>query len=280
MRFEELGDRMKMFEKQSLPERFIPGLPIMARMDGRAFHSFTRGLQRPYDEPLRRCMIETTKELVRVSGARMGYTQSDEITLMFYEEDPQTQIWFDGKGQKLISNLASEATLEFFLQVQEKLPSEYAQKKPKFDARVWQVPTPEEAINAFIWREMDATKNSISMMAHANFSHKMLHGMNSGTKIKLLEAHGHRWDQMPDSFKRGTYVRREKTVRPFTTEEIDKLPEKHEARFNPNLMVERTDVVEMSMPPIHRVYNKFEVFFEGDRPRLKAYEDPEDNQLD
>lgn len=266
MRFEELGDRMKMFEKQALPDRFIPGLPVMARMDGRAFHSFTRGMARPFSPLMTKCMVETTRALVKATGARMGYTQSDEITLMFYEEDQNSQMIWDGKPQKLISNLASETTLEFFLNIQEELP-DFAKRKPKFDARVWQLPTKEEAINAFIWREMDATKNSISMMAQTYFSHSELQGVNSGEKIKMLEEKGHHWAKMPDAFKRGTYLRREKVLTPYSHEEISKLPPKHAARENPELLVERSVVREMNMPPILRVGNWEGVFFRGEEPK-------------
>lgn len=268
MRFEELGDRMKMFEKQPLPERFIPGLPVMARMDGRAFHTFTKGMARPFSPLMTKCMVETTRALVKASGARMGYTQSDEITLMFYEEDPKSQLWFDGKGQKLISNLASETTLEFYLNIVEELPL-FAPKLPKFDARVWQVPSREEAINAFIWREMDATKNSVSMMAQTYFSHKQLQGVGTKAKIALMEEHGLSWAGMPDSFKRGTYLRREESLQAFSTEELSKLPPKHEARTNPALQILRSQVKVMEMPPILKVKNREGVFFRGEVPTLE-----------
>lgn len=181
-----LGDRMKMYEKAEAGRRFMPGIPIVARIDGRAFHSFTKGLERPYDTALHECMKRTCIALVDKTDANCGYTQSDEITLTWLPSNPETQIWFGGRIAKMTSQLAALATVYFNKYVQELLPEDYANKLPTFDARVWQVPSADEGANTFLWREWDATKNSISMAAHAHFSHKSLHGLSGRDKVDRL----------------------------------------------------------------------------------------------
>lgn len=96
--------------------------PIIARMDGRSFHTFTKGLKRPFDKNFSDCMIKTTELLVKETGACIGYTQSDEITLVWYNGNPTSQIWFDGKVQKMVSQLAAQATLFFYREVVKRLP--------------------------------------------------------------------------------------------------------------------------------------------------------------
>ena len=109
-RFEELGDRMKSYE-QRFSSRFLPMIPTLIRLDGRAFHSFTKGMDRPYDERFRTCMVETMRALVEETNARCGYTQSDEITLLLHSDDAKSQIWFDGRFAKIISQSAALAIL-------------------------------------------------------------------------------------------------------------------------------------------------------------------------
>lgn len=264
---DELGDRMKMYEMAEAGRRCVPLLPILARIDGRSFSKFTSGLERPFDRRLSALMIETVRHLVRETGAVCGYTQSDEITLAWYTPTPDSQIIFDGRISKLVSVLASLATAYFNYNLPRFLPPEYAARLPHFDARVWNVPSLEEAANAFLWRELDATKNSIAMAARAYFSHKQIDN-KSGTEMQeMLRQKGVEWNDYPDFFKRGTYVQRRKTLRKFTAEELDKLPPLHEARKNPDLMVERTDCVALALPPLRLVKNRVEVLFAGAEPQ-------------
>lgn len=265
-----LGDRQKYYENLS-SRKLMPYIPICARMDGRAFHTFTNGLTRPYDERLSGIMTKVTKALVEETGALIGYTQSDEISLIWYTEDPKTQLFFDLREQKMISILAATTTLYFnrFLAVD--LP-EKAYALPMFDARVWNVPNKPEAINYLMWREDDATKNSITMAAQHYYSHNELHGKRSSDKQELLWQKGVNWNDYPNFFKRGVYVQRKTSVRPFVADEIDKLPENHAARTNPNLMIERTDVEVLDLPPIRTIDNKEEVVFNGAEPILRTYQ--------
>jgi tRNA(His) 5'-end guanylyltransferase len=99
---DELGDRMKMYEGAEAQRRLMPLLPVIARLDGRSFHSFTRGMDRPFDATFSSCMIDTAKALVQESGACMGYVQSDEVTLAWHSEDMRSQIYFDGRVAKML----------------------------------------------------------------------------------------------------------------------------------------------------------------------------------
>ena len=180
-RFESLGDRMKMYERIEAGRIFIPTLPIIARIDGRSFHNFTKGMDRPFDSALNHMMVLTTRHLVQETQACMGYTQSDEIILAWHSDDVKSQVWFDGRIHKMVSQLAAQATLRFYTLCEEINPY-YAQRMPTFDARVWQVPNRKEGANVFLWREWDATKNSISMASSALYSDRELHGKDSSAK--------------------------------------------------------------------------------------------------
>lgn len=267
---DDLGDRMKMYEMAEAGRRCMPLLPIVARIDGRSFSKFTSGLERPFDRRLSELMIETVKYLVRETNAVCGYTQSDEITLAWYSPTSDSQIIFDGRISKLVSVLASLTTAHFNHHLPRYLPPEYAGKLPHFDARVWNLPSLEEATNVFLWRELDAIKNSIAMAARAHFSHKQIDNKNGAEMQAMLRDKGVDWNDYPDFFKRGTYVQRRKTLRRFTGEELERLPPLHEARKNPDLMIERTDYVPLAMPPLRSVRNRVEVLFAGADPETGA----------
>ncbi len=266
---DSLGDRMKMYEGQEAARRCLPLLPVCARLDGKAFHTFTRGLRRPYDERMSRLMIDTARFLVDQTNARVGYTQSDEISLLWHAHDPRSQIFMDGRIQKMTSILASLATAFFDAHLAAALP-EKAGVLALFDCRVWTVPNRVEAANAILWREQDATKNSISMAAQAYFSHDALAGKNGSEMQEMLfSSHRVNWNDFPAFFKRGVYVQRRRMGRPFTATELESLPERHEARRNPDLVVERSEVVEIDMPPLGRVKNRVDVLFEGVEPLVE-----------
>jgi tRNA(His) guanylyltransferase len=268
MSFDALGDRMKMYEGIEAGRRLMPLAPTLARIDGRAFHSFTRGMERPFDPRFSAAMVATTEHLVRETGACMGYTQSDEITLAWHSTDIKSQIYFDGRVAKMVSQLAAQATLAFFREVLTRMP-EYAPRLPTFDARVWQVPNRTEAANVFLWREWDATKNSLSMAAAAFYSPKQMHGKHGGDQHDMLHAAGVNWNDYPAGFKRGTYVQRKRVTRPFSADELGALPPKHAARTNPNLVVERSDVGVVNLPPIGTMANREAVIFDGAAPECQ-----------
>lgn len=257
---DKLGDRMKLYEQMEAGRKLMPGLPICVRVDGRAFHTFTRGMKRPYDEDMSAAMIETMKFLVEQTDACIGYVQSDEISLVL--SDIKAPM-FDGKIAKLNSVIASMATAKFNEVIHKSYPT-----KPLafFDCRCWNVPSRTEAVNNILWREFDATKNSISMAARAVYSDKQLLGKHSAEKQDMLMEKGINWNDYPVFFKRGTYARRVVTTRKFTEEELDKLPEHHEARKNPDLLITRSTIETIDMPVFTKVINRVEVIFDGADP--------------
>jgi len=258
-----LGDRMKSYENQTCGIKLINRIPVIARLDGKCFSKFTKGLERPYDKRLSDLMIETTKYLVKETNANCGYTQSDEISLVFYTNKVESSVYFNGRLFKMIGDLAAMASVYFNKELGKYLP-EKVEKMPRFDARVYNVPTLEEAVNVFIWREMDATKNSINMAASKYYSHKQLMNKNGSEKQEMLFKKGVNWNIYPSFFKRGTYIQRKRVQRPFSTEEIEKLPTKHNARKNPDLLVERWEISNASLPPILKISNKIDVIIHGE----------------
>jgi len=264
---DNFGDRMKMYENMCCP-RLVPLLPVIVRIDGNCFSKWTQGLGRPYDERLSSLMIETTRYLVNQANATIGYTQSDEISLVLYSDRYERQIYFDGRIAKLNSILAASATMFFNWQLPNHIPEKVNNVNggPIFDCRVWNVPTEEEAANAILWREQDATRNSITMAAQSVYSHNQLMNKNTSQMQDMLHEKGINWNDYPAFFKRGTYIQRRRETRPFTAEEIDRLPEKHEARKNPDLQIERSSVMAISVPPFGKVKNRPGVVLRGEEP--------------
>lgn len=260
-----LGDRIKFYESATCGIKMMPLIPVIARLDGKSFSKFTRGLKRPFDERLSNLMVETTKYLVRETNSNCGYTQSDEITLVWYTNRSDSSIYFDGKLFKMISDLAASASVFFNSKLGEYIP-EKSDKLPRFDCRVFNVPTLEEAANAFLWREIDATKNSITMAASHYYSHKFLMGKNSSEKQELLHQKGVNWNDYPSFFKRGTYIQRKRVVTKYDPKEIENLPEKHAARKNPDLEVERWSIDRVDLPPMSKIKNKVGVILFGEEP--------------
>lgn len=260
---DSLGDRMKGYE-EACESRLLPGLPIVARIDGRAFHTFTNNLQRPYDNSFNKMMVETTICLMEESSALLGYTQSDEISLLFYPKTDGEQVFFNGRRDKLVSVLASIATLCFYKK--QCMYNINVARAAHFDCRVFNTPTRMEAYNYFLWREKDATKNSISMAAQSYYSHNELQGKNSSDKQEMLFQKGVNWNDYPACFKRGTYIQRVKELKKFTSSEIEGLPAGHEARKNPDLEFYRSCIKVVETPPLSKVENKIEFIFGEAQP--------------
>jgi tRNA(His) 5'-end guanylyltransferase len=262
-----LGDRMKLYEMAEAGRKLMPLLPAIARLDGRGFSRFTQGLERPYDKRMSDLMIETTRYLVEETVASCGYTQSDEITLSWYCADFSQELFFGGRISKMLSTLAAECSVYFNRRLPDFLPTEFVARLPTFDCRVWNVPNLEEGANAFLWRELDASKNSVSMAARHYYSHGELMNRSSSEMQEMLFQKGVNWNDYPTFFKRGTYLQRRTVQRRFTSEELEKLPPKHEARRNPELVVERTEVAILDLPPLSKVANRAGVIFLGESPR-------------
>lgn len=261
---DNLGTRMKKYEHR-FNTSFSGLVPVMARIDGRSFSKFTSGLARPYDERMSRLMIDTTKFLVEETNARCGYTQSDEITLVWLAEDPDAELFFGGKLLKMTSIVGSLATAFFNKNLADRLP-EKKHLMPVFDNRVWEVPADFEAVNCFIWREQDAVRNSIQSAARAHFSHTECLNKNGSELQEMLFQKDINWNDYPNFFKRGTYVRRRIVERKFTEEELKSLPPKHEAVKNPDVVIRRSVVMEEKFPPLTKIINRNEVILMGEDP--------------
>lgn len=259
-RKDDLADRMKEYEARETGRRLMPRLPICVRIDGRAFSRWTRSLTRPYDEGLSRVMIETTRFLIEEANAVVGYTQSDEISLIIMGEDAQSQPLFNGKIQKLSSVLASAATAQFMSLLPKYLPQQ-AGKIAMFDCRVWNVPDLQEAANVLLWREFDATRNSIQSAASALYSHRELDRKNTSQMQEMIFQKGINWNDYPPYFKRGTYLRRARVERELTQEERERIPPAH--RPPEGTSVERTTITALKLPPLRKVNNRAQVLFEG-----------------
>jgi len=211
-----LGDRMKtQYENRTrimLPRRTY----TIIRLDGKAFHSFTKGMKRPFDKGFMNVMDETSKFLCKeIQGAIMGYTQSDEISILLTDfEKDTTDAWFDGNIQKIVSVSASMAGTIFNHWMNTNWGGPV---KPKglafFDARTFTIPDPTEVENYFIWRQKDATRNSLSMHAQTLFSHKELNGKSQEVLHNMIHEKEENWNDLPNGFKRGrTYYKKEKHI--------------------------------------------------------------------
>jgi tRNA(His) 5'-end guanylyltransferase len=252
---DDLGDRMKAYEQAEAGRAGLPGMPVCVRLDGKGFSRWTRSLARPFDPRLTALMIDTTLALVAESGAVAGYTQSDEISLILHAKSAKEELYHGGKFQKLASVLASVATAHFNAKVWPGMPPAI------FDARAWAVPSLDEAANVLFWREIDATKNSVSMAAREHYSHKALLGLKRAEMMDLLMAKGVNWNDYPAAFKRGTHIQRVWSERAFTAAEIAALPERHEARVNPGLVVRRSEVRVVDLPPLSKVPDRVAALF-------------------
>lgn len=211
---DSLGDRMKQYE--AVNDRIlVPKMPFIVRVDGKAFHTYTRGLVKPFDETMCKTMIEVTKKLCEeIPGAVLGYTQSDEITIVCkYTDRIKSQAWFNGRLRKIETIAASKAT-KWFNKIFSEKAQEYIEnfegteeykhilkvfynKKSgmaEFDARAFNIPE-WDCINNVIWRQQDATRNSVEAVGHTNFSTKELHKVNcEGIKEMLLKQKNIDWE--------------------------------------------------------------------------------------
>jgi tRNA(His) 5'-end guanylyltransferase len=228
----------------------MPNTPVYARIDGRAFHTFCRGLEKPFSKAFILVMQETCKFLVEETNACLGYVQSDEISLGW---ENIVKAPFDGRVQKLESNLASLASAKFIYTILrgivrgiedeydlDTMLAKVDRQPPSFDCRVFNVPTMTELANCFLWRENDAIKNSISGMALNFYSQKELQNKNSDEKIHMMRMKGHCFYEDTDpAFMRGTFYHRENYLKALTDEEVAKIPEKQRS----NLVVDvETDI--------------------------------------
>ena len=206
-----LGDRMKGYENITR-NHLISRMPVILRLDGCHFHTFARGFDKPYDKILAKSMEDTMKYLCEhIQGCVLGYTQSDEITLVLVDYQTfNTSSWFDNGIQKMTSVAASMATLEFNRKFAAYTLGYggYAHEKAEkigatFDCRAFNIPKEEVADN-ILWREQDCIRNSIQALGQAHFSHKELHKKNTDDIITMVkEKTGILWNNLPIEQQRG-----------------------------------------------------------------------------
>ena len=263
-----LDKRMKDYEKSETGRQAMKLLPVYARIDGKSFSNLTKDMDRPYDLDFLHVMDETAKFLIEHTEARIAYTQSDEINLVWFSENYDSQIMFDGKIHKLNSVLAAMASVKFNHELAYHFPHK-AFSLPVFDCRVFNLPNLEEAANALVWRELDATRNSISMATRSYYSHNQTYKKNDKEKQDMLFDVGVNWNDFPERFKRGAYFRKITVERKFNKEELDLLPHGHEARKNPNMTFTRTEICRMDIPFITSIDNKSGVLFNREFPKIK-----------
>lgn len=204
-----IGDRMKTYEGIS-SDKLMAKVPVIARLDGKAFHTFTKGLDRPYDKGYNAAMQYAAWEVCKYAdGVKLAYTQSDEVSLLFVDyENYLTQPYMGYKVQKLCSILASRMSVDFNRYFKAQYPK--SGKMGIFDCRVFNLPIHEVA-NYFIWRQQDCTRNSISSLGQAHFSHKELHKKSTNQVQDMLMLQKKiNWNDCSIQQKRGTcVVRRE-----------------------------------------------------------------------
>lgn len=202
-----IGDRMKS-HYENRTRYFLPRRTFtIIRLDGKAFHTFTNGLNRPFDESFTDWMTQTTQLLCKeIQGVKFGYVQSDEISLVLTDFDTiTTDAWFDGNIQKIASVSASIATA-WFNKFNE------TEKIAYFDSRVFTIPHEDEVINYFIWRQKDCIRNSISSVAQSMFSQKELHGKSTDAMISMIENEdGYaNWNEYDAGFRFGRLITKER----------------------------------------------------------------------
>lgn len=224
MKKDSLGDRVKRYEAVYNP-LLTRRTPVIVRVDGKAFHTFTRGCKKPYDKHILKAMVyaanQTAKEM---QGFKLAYIQSDEATFLLTDYDTlETDAWFNYELNKLVSITASLFTAHFNKFWQKSLSKErwagidevqrlkHLEKVALFDARAFNVPR-EDWQNVFIWRQRDWERNSVQMFARSLFSQKELHGENIAGLHQLIQGAGEDWWELEDVFKYGTFIKDDHTL--------------------------------------------------------------------
>lgn len=211
-----LGDRMKVYEKAA-EGILVPRMPVILRIDGKAFHTYTRGLKRPWDENLNEVMDITAQALCeQVQGALLAYVQSDEISVLVHGyKTLSSQAYFDGRIQKTCSVAAAIAASQFttwswkIFDPGDSVPNKASLIRPAvFDCRAYNVPE-ADVCNYLLWRQQDATRNSVQMLARSLYSHKECNNKNGSQLQEMCFQKGQNWNDLPTKHKRGRCIIKE-----------------------------------------------------------------------
>ncbi len=204
-----LGDRMKEYYEKRDRHYLTRRVPVILRLDGKAFHTFTRGFEKPFSDLLQGLMSDTAKYLCEnIQGAKLCYTQSDEITIVISDYDKlDTDAWFGYETSKMNSIAAGMASAKFNRLLGQRAP-ELADKLPVFDCRAFNIPENDVA-NCILWRYQDwASRNSISMLTQSHFSHKEMHCKSTKDMHEMLFSKGINWNDLHAKWKNGTLLRK------------------------------------------------------------------------
>ena len=264
--------RMKTYEAVTTETKLIERLPIYARIDMRAGHTWCRDLQKPFDQNYAAAMRGATKYIVEETGAAVGMTQSDEASFVWLDD---TKVPFGTRLFKLQSVLASMFTAAFMRQyINANMLDMVMKRLPSFDCRVLNMPSLTEAANMITWRSMDSVKNSITLLALEYFSNKQIHGKNGEEKIRMLAEKGVDYYALPEEYRIGAFFRRETYKKMLSSEELAKIPEKQRILDeNGKMTVVRSHVVPFSLGMrLDEIANKEGFLFMGETPVRKTLE--------
>lgn len=212
-----LGDRVKKYESVS-KTTLLPRGYIVLRIDGKAFHTFTRGMKKPFDDKLIEAMVNAGQKVAKeMMGFKLGYHQSDEVTFVLTDTDSfDSQYWFEGEVQKLCSVTASMFGAYF--------NKEMGGTEAVFDCRAFNVPK-DDVANVFIWRQRDWERNSLQMFSRSFFSQKELHNKKRADMHEMLFSKKKNWADLGEIYKNGTFFTKDGTryFEKFTYEEVNNL---------------------------------------------------------
>lgn len=242
MERDAFGDRMKGYEAAEAQRTLPPDLPVLVRIDGRRFSKFTRGFRKPFDPDLSGAMRETCRLLVEETGARAGYVQSDEISLILERRHEEDALPFSGRSQKIASTCASLATALFIRALHRTRPDRALDGLPSFDARAWSVPDRAEAANAILWRVQDARKNGISAACRSVARPSEMRGLSGPEMIALMRDRGVSFEtDFVEADRLGTLYLRRSVIAPIKEATWARIPDRHRPA---NRVVARSVVAE------------------------------------
>jgi len=202
---DNLGDRMKKNYEDRQRHYLTRRTPVILRVDGVAFHTFTRGMERPFCDPFNTAMVDTAQQMLKcIQGAVCAYVQSDEISFLLIDYRRfNTEAWFNYNIQKMVSNAASIAAAHFNVLIS---PHTQSDRLAYFDGRVFNIPRHDVA-NYFVWRQQDWIRNSVQMLAQSHYSHKEIQNKNvMELKSKLIEDRLGSWENLDGKWKYGTLI--------------------------------------------------------------------------
>ena len=264
MKKEALGDKMKHYEAVEAQRALPPDLPVLVRIDGRRFSKFTRDFRKPFDPDLSAAMQETCRLLVEETGARVGYVQSDEISLALERRHEEDALPFSGRSQKIASTCASLATALFIRALHRTRPDRALEGVPSFDARACSVPDRTEAANAILWRVQDARKNGISAACRSVARPTEMQGLSGPEMIALMRDRGVAFEtDFPETDRLGVLYQRRARYALIDQETWDRIPD---GRRPDGRLVVRTLVEEVPVRRLLEAGDRVALLFDTAEP--------------